>query len=208
VASLTAQTPNIADLQRQARAGNAEAQFELAKAYLGGSTGVATDPKQGIEWLKKSALRGYSGAQVVLGVFYQKGFKQNGVEIPQDVHEAAKWYRKAAGQTSKDAKTIQNAKNAQTNLSEMLSQGLISKQETDWHVSEPTREAKKGKPAPFSIAEVETGLTGGITSKRMATLVNTYGVDFSLSATNRKRLTDDGADDNLLTTISSSKRSF
>jgi hypothetical protein len=56
------------------------------------------------------------------------------------------------------------------------------------------------------LGEVETGLTGGITSKRMATLVNAYGVDFSLSASARKRLTDKGADDGLLTTIASSKR--
>jgi hypothetical protein len=59
---------------------------------------------------------------------------------------------------------------------------------------------------PFSLTEVEAGLTGGITTKRMATLVNTYGVDFTLTASARKRLTDDGADDNLLATISSAKR--
>ena len=45
---------------------------------------------------------------------------------------------------------------------------------------------------------METGLNGGITSKRMATLVNTYGVDFALSTSTRKRLADVGADDSLL----------
>jgi CO dehydrogenase/acetyl-CoA synthase delta subunit len=40
----------------------------------------------------------------------------------------------------------------------------------------------------------------------MATLVSTYGVDFTLTASARKRLTNDGADDNLLAAISSAKR--
>lgn len=92
----------------------------------------------------------------------------------------------------------------------MLSQGLISAKEADWHASEPSstipKQAKTKKPPPFSFGEVETGLTGGITSKRMATLVSTYGVDFTLSANARKRLADKGADDNLLATIASAKR--
>jgi len=37
--------------------------------------------------------------------------------------------------------------------------------------------------------------------------VSTFGVDFKLGAGTRKRLADDGADDNLLATIASSKRS-
>jgi hypothetical protein len=53
---------------------------------------------------------------------------------------------------------------------------------------------------------VETGLTGGITTKRMATLVSQYGVDFSLGPNSKQRLTSDGADDDLLQTIASSKR--
>ncbi len=106
----------------------------------------------------------------------------------------------------------------------MLAQGLISAQEANWREAEPTvaktppqpvthtvpspPKEVKGKPAPFSLAEVETGLTGGITSKRMSTLVQRFGVDFKLSAVTRKRLTDEGADDNLLATISASRRSL
>jgi hypothetical protein len=40
----------------------------------------------------------------------------------------------------------------------------------------------------------------------MATLVQKFGVDFKLTAVARKRLADEGADDNLLQTISASKR--
>ena len=124
--------------------------------------------------------------------------------MEKDPSEAANWYRKAARQGDKDPKPAQTAQN---NLSAMLAQGLISAKEAEWHTSEATapKQPPTRKP-PFSLTEVEAGLTGGITTKRMATLVSTYGVDFTLTASARKRLTDDGADDNLLAAISSAKR--
>jgi len=202
VVRASAQAPDIADLQRQAAAGDAKAQFELGKAYSDGS-GVAKDPKMALEWLKKSANRGYAGAEVVLGYMCQKG-----IEMPQDAQQAADWYRKAARQADGSP---QNAQNAKTRLSELLAQGLISKKEADWTMPKATSGASasgKGKahPPPFSIAEIETGLTGGITSVRLATLVSTYGVNFALSATTQKRLADEGADPTLLAAISSGKR--
>jgi hypothetical protein len=105
----------------------------------------------------------------------------------------------------------------------MLAQGLISAEEANWreagpavaktpqpvaHTAPSAQKQLKGRPAPFSLTEVETGITGGITSKRMATLVQQFGVDFKLSSGARKRLVDEGADDNLLATISASKRSL
>jgi len=191
VASIAAQTADIADMRRQAEAGDAKAQFRLAAAYIQG-TGIAKDPKQGLEWLRKSASQGYVGAEFALADMYQTGV----MNLPKDPHEAANWFRKAAKQQNEAA---------QTHLSQMLAQGVISKQEADWHEPVPPKPPKKNRPTAFSLAEVETGLTGGITTKRMASLVNTYGVDFSLSASARKRLADDGADDNLLATISASK---
>ena len=199
-----AQSDDFATLRRKAEAGDAKAQFDLASAYSQG-TGVAKDTTQGIEWLKKSAVKGYPSAQVVLGYMYHKG-----IEMEKDPPEAAKWYKKAARQGDKDPK---HAQTAQTHLSEMLSEGLISAKEADWHAAEPgassgkPANAKQGsKPPAFSLAEVETGLQGGITTRRMTTLVNTYGVDFTLSASARKALADDGADDSLLQTIAAAKR--
>lgn len=202
-----AQTEDFATIRRKAEAGDAKAQFDLASAYSQG-TGVAKDPTKGIEWLKRSALQGYAGAQVVLGYMYQKG-----IEMEKDPSEAAKWYKKAAQQGDKDLK---HAQTAQTHLSEMLAQGLISEREADWHApapkmkpatTQPPHTSPQNSKAPaFSLAEVETGLKGGITTKRMTTLVTTYGVDFPLSDSARKRLTDDGADDTLLQTIASAKR--
>lgn len=198
---VSAQTAEFDALRHKAEAGDSKSQFDLAEAYSEGK-GVAKDSAKGMDWLKKSAVQGYAGAQVVLGYMYQKG-----INTEKDPSEAAKWYRKAAKQSDKDLK---HAQTAQTHLSEMLSEGSISAKEADWHASETARaiakQPKTNKPPPFSLGEVETGLTGGITSKRMATLVSTYGVDFSLSASARKRLTDKGAEDGLLTTIASSKR--
>jgi len=195
VALMSPQAEDIATIRHKSEAGNAEAQFELARAYYTG-TGVAKDPRQGLEWLRKSAFQGYAAAEFALAVMYQLGEQS----ISQNPHEAAHWFRKAARQQNKEA---------QTRLSQMFDQGLISEQEANWRTSEPpTTQVKKAKPKPFSLGEVERGLLGGITSKRMAALVDMFGVDFRLSAVTRKRLSDEGADDSLLTTIAVSQRSL
>jgi TPR repeat protein len=209
-ASVAAQGEDFASVQGKAQAGDARAQYYLAKDYIGG-TGVARDPVQGLAWLRKSADQGYFGAEYALGYMYLNGAEK----LPKDEHEAAKWFRKAAKQQNKAS---------QDKLAAMLAQGLISSEEADWRATEttaaqtppqtlprtlpsPAKDAK-GKAAPFSLGEVETGLSGGITSKRMTTLVQKFGVDFRLNAAARKHLADQGADDNLLTTISASKRSL
>jgi hypothetical protein len=200
-ASISAQNPDIAALQHKAEAGDAKAEFELANSY------IEKDPAKAVEWLRRSASRGYAGAQVVLGYMYQTGQVK---EVQRNPHEAAKWYRKAASQRGNNANDAKNAQTAQAHLSELLAQRLISKQEADWRASETAsvadKEAKKNKAQPFSLSEVETGITGGITNKRMATLVNTYGVDFALNTRAEKQLRDDGADDDLLKTVAASKR--
>lgn len=209
------QSADVASLRQKAESGDAKAQFDLAQAYWEG-LGVPKDSAQGLEWLQKSANQGYAGAEVTLGIFYQ-----NGVQVPKDPHQAAAWFRKAAKQFSNDPK---HAQAAQSDLANLATQGLISIAEADWRGSEPGSEtvqhaqnietqsnnakatnAKNNHAAPFSLAEVETGLTGGITNKRMATLVSQYGVDFPLSSAAKNRLANEGADDNLLQVIASSK---
>jgi len=217
IAAVAAQTADFDALRRKADTGDASAEFELFRAYIEG-TMVKSDPVQGIAWLRKSAGHGYAAAEVSLGYMYQKG--SPGLGIEKDPHIAASWYRKAARQSDKDAK---HAQTAQSNLGAMATEGLISVQEADWRAAEPGSEPvqqannsgvktgagknnrSKNKTIPFSLSEVETGLTGGITSKRMATLISQYGVDFSLSSSAKQRLTNDGADDTLLQTIASAK---
>lgn len=225
-------------------AGNAEAQFQLAKAYFSGEGGmprdskqgvewlrkaanlelpaaqlalsymylsggeqyIPKDPKQGLQWLRKAADHGYAPAEHNLAVQYRDGNEQAGV--PHNAHLAAIWFRKAARQPG--------SVKSQASLEEMLQKGLISKQEANWRAPEPTVSqvqpqssgAAKGKALPFSLAEVATGLSGGITSKRMTTLVQKFGVDFKLSDASRKTLADKGADDTLLATIAASRRSL
>jgi hypothetical protein len=209
VASVSAQDQDFAAVQRKAEAGDPIAQFDLAKAYIDGKM-VAKNLTLAVAWLRKSAAQDYVGAEYALGIMCQTGYG-----LSKDQHDAANWFRKAAKQQNKAA---------EDQLSGMLAQGLISAEEANWRTVEPAvsqtppqtlphtppNRARdvKGKPAPFSFAEVETGITGGITSKRMATLVQKFGVDFKLSSGTRKRLVDEGADDNLLATISASERSL
>jgi|SRR5580658_413074 TPR repeat protein len=185
---------DLANTLHKAQAGDAKAQYQLALDYYSG-TGVAKDPNQGLSWLRKSADRGYDWAQKALGVMYRDGDPKTG--ISKNPHEAAVWFRKAARQQN----TL-----AQTALTQMLTAGLISRQEASWH--DQVVAVKSSAPKPFSLGEVEKGLSGGITCKRLAALIQTYKVDFALTATQRQRLGADGADDNLLTVISASKRSL
>jgi TPR repeat protein len=245
VAAVPASAQSVESLKTQAKEGNAEAQYELAKAYISGQ-GIAKDVKQGMEWLEKSAVLEHAGAQDALWVMYRKGFTPYLAKDPKralewlrksadhnyataeyelarlyldgdaetgvsrNPKEAAKWFRKAARQPGSDK--------SRASLEDMLHKGWISKQEANWHVPEPVatvvspvpaKEPAKNKAvpsSPFSLAEVETGLKGWITNNRMAILVQTYGVNFSLNGDTRNRLLADGADPNLLQVISNSKR--
>lgn len=236
----SAQTQDFAALHKQAKEGNAEAQYELAKDYYTG-TGVPKDSKQGLEWLRKSADQGHPGAEFALAVLYRKGelkdpkqglvwlrksavhnnaaaeyelgclFRDGEGGVSKNPHEAAAWLRKAARQQNQPA---QNA------LEQLLKKGTISRQEANWRApdlvaktsepvieakTEPKADAKTENSKPFSLLEVEKGLQGGITCKRLATLVDKFKVDFSLSDDIRQRLSKAGADDNLLATISASR---
>lgn len=184
---------DIASTQRKAQAGNAEAQYNLAGAYFNGE-GVARDPRQGLVWLRKSAEQGYVWAEKALGVMYEKG-EQN---LSQNPHEAALWFRKAARQQNRPA---------QDRLSQMLANGVISREEANWRTPEPGSKVKTASSKAFSLDEIEKGLQGGITCKRLAALVDKFKVDFAMTAGVRQRLEKAGADENLLVTISVSKQS-
>ncbi|MGO9066610.1 MAG: tetratricopeptide repeat protein [Myxococcaceae bacterium] len=199
LASVSAQKQGLTVTRHKAEAGDAIAQFDLARAYIYGEGGVAVDPKEGLRWLRKSTDQGYVGAEYAMGYIYQTGSEG----LPKDQHEAAKWFVKAARQQNKKS---------QDQLLDMVAKGLISAHEANWHVPDhaapsASKPAKSGA-APFSVAEVETGLKSWITTRRMAALVQQFGVDFTLSDATRKRLAGAGADPVLLQVISTSKRSL
>src|ERR1700676_5132118 len=209
IVSVSAQDQNLDDIRQKAAVGDAQAQYHLAQAYLEGKV-IPKDSVQGLAWLRKSADQAFVGAEFALAYMYLNG----AAKLPKDQHKAADWFRKAAKQQNKASQDM---------LATMQAQGLISAEEANWRAAAPavnktpqpvahtapsTPKQVKSKPAPFSLAEVETGITGGITNKRMATLVQKFGVDFKLSSATRKRLTEEGADNNLLTSISAASRNL
>jgi TPR repeat protein len=81
---------SIPALKQRAESGDAQAQFELGRAYEDGG-GVAQDDAQAVEWFRKSAEQGNAQGENSLGVMYAQG---RGVS--RDREEAVRWYRKAA----------------------------------------------------------------------------------------------------------------
>ena len=99
---------SLAELRKEAEAGNAAAQYNLGTRCLKGD-GVLKDSSEASKWFRKSAEQGNAIAQFFLGVMYDSG---DG--LPKDSAEAVKWYRKSAEQG--------NAK-AQFNLGVMYKNG-------------------------------------------------------------------------------------
>lgn len=112
-----------------ANVGDAEGAFLVGKAYRDGH-GVKEDEAKAIEWLTKSANKGWTAAETALGEFYmhrgdnaesakwyrrsaEKGDAEaqyqlaslyhDGIGVPKDDEEAFKWYLRAAEQENRDA---------------------------------------------------------------------------------------------------------
>src|SRR6267142_1445523 len=82
----------VPELIQHAEGGDAQAQFELGRAYEDGK-GVPQDDDRAVEWFRKSAQQGNAQAQNSMGVMYAQGRGVQG-----DRGEAIRWYRKAAKQ--------------------------------------------------------------------------------------------------------------
>ncbi len=81
--------------QHRAKAakGNAESQYSLALAYVGGLE-VKYDFKAAVGWFKKAAAQGHMESQYELGVIYTEGADQ----VSKDNGKAADWFEQAAKQ--------------------------------------------------------------------------------------------------------------
>ncbi|MCB1920518.1 MAG: sel1 repeat family protein [Candidatus Competibacteraceae bacterium] len=88
--------PPSPEVQRQAAAGEAAAQFAMADYHLGDE-----DPAVMLRWLRSSACQGYAIAQASLGVLYDAG---DGV--PQDAFMAYAWWTWAGRQGDPEAATF------------------------------------------------------------------------------------------------------
>ena len=83
-------TSLLAHLQREAQAGDPEAQLQLGILY-GRGDGVELDYEVAAKWFRAAADQGLPRAQFDMGVLYERG---RGVQI--DNTKAARWYLKAA----------------------------------------------------------------------------------------------------------------
>lgn len=77
-------------LRKASEQGNAEAQFELGKAYSEG-LGVKKDVIEATKWFRNAAEQDHTEALLKLGVAYELG-----QGVPKDDAEAVRWFRKAA----------------------------------------------------------------------------------------------------------------
>ena len=80
-----------------AEAGDAEAQYQVARSYYYGE-GVPQDYAEALHWVRKAAEQGNVNAQHGLGVAYAFGRG-----AAQDYTKALTWYRKAANQGDANA---------------------------------------------------------------------------------------------------------
>jgi hypothetical protein len=120
-------------MQDGAEQGQAEAQYELGKAYRDGN-GVGRDPSEAARWFARAAKQGYAKAQRHLGTHFASGSG-----VPQDPVLAIMWLTLAAQQGLVTA--------------EMSLQGVL-----DGASAEQRNEAEK----KLRIWHAETSLTSAI----------------------------------------------
>jgi len=96
-------TLTIEELQQQAEAGDAEAQYLLGLAYED-EEGVEQDFTQASHWWKKAAEQGHALAQTRLGLAYGLG-----EGVLKDFNRAAHWWKKAAEQGHPEAQYLLGA---------------------------------------------------------------------------------------------------
>ena len=77
-------------LRASAEAGDARAQYRLARRLFTGDAGVR-DEGQAREWMRRAADQGYADAQFAVGMMHERGV--NGI---RDVNTAISWYERAA----------------------------------------------------------------------------------------------------------------
>jgi TPR repeat protein len=91
-------------LLARAKAGDAEAQYEVGHIFASGDKGIEKDDAEAAKWFRKAADQGNADGQYKLGfIFY------NGQGVPQDYAEAMKWFRKAVDQGDADAQNALGA---------------------------------------------------------------------------------------------------
>jgi len=81
---------DIAELTKDAKNGNAAAQYMLGTALSRGQP-IPQNESAGAYWIEQAAKSGYASAEFLLGALYEKG-----MGVKEDRNQAFVWYRKAA----------------------------------------------------------------------------------------------------------------
>ena len=121
-------SPDLLEEIREAKRGDAEAQFRLGERYYNGK-GLEKDYIEAVRWLLKSAEQGNDSAQFFIGKCYNDG---NGVE--QDYDKAVQWYYKSA---------IQGNVHAQYEFGKCEEYGLVEDFENPYIARQWYRKAAK-----------------------------------------------------------------
>ena len=79
-------------LKRNAKHGNAEAQYILARKHMKGEVSGKESLDEAVQWFSRSAEQGYAKAEYALGWMYQMGFPYD----QRDYLKAYTWFLKAA----------------------------------------------------------------------------------------------------------------
>lgn len=89
-----------------AQKGNANAQYQVASAYLNGKMGLSKNKDKALIWLEKAAKNNHREAQYLLGSLYY-----NGSPVKRDLETAKFWLSKSAKSGVENAKVLINAIN-------------------------------------------------------------------------------------------------
>lgn len=87
---------------KQAEAGDAAAQFDVAMMFERAQGGLPRSADESWRWIERAAYGGSPDAQLQLGTAYFRGSDR----VTQSWDEAAKWYRRAADQGEPDAQVL------------------------------------------------------------------------------------------------------
>jgi len=87
-----------AEFRPLAEAGQADAQYYLARMYYEGR-GVPKSYREAAIWFRRAAEQGQAGAMNFMGILYHLGHG-----VARDPEEATRWYRLAAENGSEEAK--------------------------------------------------------------------------------------------------------
>lgn len=130
----------ITALRPVAKAGDAEAQYYLARMYAAGLGGLAKDPTRAAHLLAQAAESGYAAAQHEYGIALSIG---DGVK--KDLLEALKWFLLASQGGVADAKLYADE------IGRRMSRMMVveaRKAARSWQEARETRPVPEAKPVP------------------------------------------------------------